>query len=141
MSRPEMGLLMLTSIYFSVLTFIIGELHEIFLILLALMALELITFMLADVMNSNRNNGTSKHVAVVTSKSDLRLNCQGKGGHGCGDASHWRTFGKMTSAIGIAIIAYRERIAMIGSCASPGPQRNNKISSAQSAQTSGADRP
>ncbi|WP_282033155.1 phage holin family protein [Metabacillus indicus] len=68
MSRPEMGLLMLTSVYFSVLTFIIGELHEIFLILLALMALELITFMLADVMNSNGNllkNAASRFGAKV----------------------------------------------------------------------------
>ncbi|UAL51422.1 MULTISPECIES: phage holin family protein [Metabacillus] len=50
MSRPEMGLLMFTSIYFSVLTFIVGELHEIFLILLSLMFIELVTFILADAL-------------------------------------------------------------------------------------------
>ncbi|MGP1908986.1 phage holin family protein [Metabacillus sp. JX24] len=68
MSRPEMGLLMLTSVYFSVLTFIVGELHEIFLILLALMALELVTFILADILSNNKNllkNAASRFGAKV----------------------------------------------------------------------------
>jgi toxin secretion/phage lysis holin len=55
MSRPEMGLLMFTSIYFSVLTFIVGELHEIFLILLSLMFIELVTFILADALTNTGN--------------------------------------------------------------------------------------
>ncbi|MGM0920736.1 MAG: phage holin family protein [Bacillota bacterium] len=55
MSRPEMGLLMFTSIYFFVLTFIVGELHEIFLILLSLMFIELVTFILADALTNTGN--------------------------------------------------------------------------------------
>ncbi|MGG4488603.1 phage holin family protein [Metabacillus idriensis] len=68
MSRLEMGLLMLTSIYFSVLTFIIGELHEIFLILLSLMLIEFLTFILADALTDTANllkNSASRLVAKV----------------------------------------------------------------------------
>jgi phage-related holin len=79
MSRPEMGLLMFTSIYFSVLTFIVGELHEIFLILLSLMFIELVTFILADALTNTGNllrNTISRIGAVVAVANliDLVLN-------------------------------------------------------------------
>lgn len=85
MSRLEMGLLMLTSIYFSVLTFIIGELHEIFLILLSLMLIEFLTFILADALTNTANllkNSASRlgakviiiSVVAVANLIDLVLN-------------------------------------------------------------------
>ncbi|USK33009.1 phage holin family protein [Bacillus sp. F19] len=85
MSRPEMGLLMFTSIYFSVLTFIVGELHEIFLILLSLMFIELVTFILADALTNTGNllrNSMSRlgakviiiSVVAVANLIDLVLN-------------------------------------------------------------------
>ncbi|MDR0137926.1 phage holin family protein [Metabacillus idriensis] len=85
MSRLEMGLLMLTSIYFTVLTFIIGELHEIFLILLSLMLIEFLTFILADALTNTANllkNSASRlgakviiiSVVAVANLIDLVLN-------------------------------------------------------------------
>ncbi|MDQ0857960.1 phage holin family protein [Bacillus sp. V2I10] len=85
MPRPEMGLLMFTSIYFSVLTFIVGELHEIFLILLSLMFIELVTFILADALTNTGNllrNSISRlgakviiiSVVAVANLIDLVLN-------------------------------------------------------------------
>ncbi|TDL76399.1 phage holin family protein [Peribacillus frigoritolerans] len=85
MSRLEMGLLMLTSIYFTVLTFIIGELHEIFLILLSLMLIEFLTFILADALTNTENllkNSASRlgakviiiSVVAVANLIDLVLN-------------------------------------------------------------------